>query len=382
MSERPDPDKRPFWFTGAISTGVYWFLGVALPFLPFLISWTVAERSGPTVDIKIPEPNVSHYTSVFLGSEVSWILFPFCLYSLVCFALILARWPLGRFFALRFGVYTGVILGTQYSIALVWAISADSRFGGHLAIAISVIVALAILGALFVLHQWFRSKWRATYRIVVASIIGLGFVGLLVGVGSQYFSGFGSGEAFGAALIGALVTGLFVSPPAVVICYGAMSWQLLRSSRSVRPAIAAIPWAFWTGGYAAALVYSIRRTVEVYDTLPTTACYVATAAASGHPRIVGSQLVGNFPVNDQLRLFKLFEIVARELHPDFHVRLRRIYDWLGPRLASVIRRQQLLADVAYFGLKPFEWGARVFLAMRTPGVLPLAAQIYRESKDR
>jgi len=122
----------------------------------------------------------------------------------------------------------------------------------------------------------------------------------------------------------------------------------------------------WLGVWFAAWRLSVIVMLEKYMQLPTQPpqrCYVATAAARGHARFVGSTFVVShdgtrIAVNAQLRYLKAAELMLLCAAPRCHRQVRRIYDFIGPRIAARLSHP-LLADAAYVTLKPAEWGARV-----------------------
>ena len=141
----------------------------------------------------------------------------------------------------------------------------------------------------------------------------------------------------------------------------------------------------WLGTYAVAWRYDILKMFELYAALPPQPppdCYIATAAAQGHPRVVGSQTVHrvdgkSMQVNGQLQVLKFAELALLAVNPRWHTALRRIYDVVGKSLARRIH-SPFLADIAYLLLKPFEWLARWLLKMIVPDVDALTEKIYTE----
>lgn len=105
-----------------------------------------------------------------------------------------------------------------------------------------------------------------------------------------------------------------------------------------------------------------------YQTPPND-CFVVTAAARGHARVVRpiawewrrGILV---PVNEQLRALRRFEARWREASPRSHSIMRRIYGVVGPVIASRLT-SPWSCDVMYLALKPVEILARVAVAART-----------------
>jgi hypothetical protein len=125
----------------------------------------------------------------------------------------------------------------------------------------------------------------------------------------------------------------------------------------------------WLAAYFAAWRFAVHSAVKAYAALPVDppnhACYIATAAAAGHPRLVRSYEIVTASgemrrINSQLATLKCGELALRQSLPRVHHVLRRIYDRVGPPLARRIRNPWL-ADIAYLTLKPLEWMTRVFL---------------------
>jgi hypothetical protein len=104
--------------------------------------------------------------------------------------------------------------------------------------------------------------------------------------------------------------------------------------------------------------------LEAYAQLPTENpgnCYIASAAAYGHPALVGSEPVattdgGTVRVNQQLRVLKATELAMFVIAPPLHRLSRRIYNCLGPVAAHRLTNPHL-ADLAYLVLKPAEWAS-------------------------
>ena len=95
--------------------------------------------------------------------------------------------------------------------------------------------------------------------------------------------------------------------------------------------------------------------LEEYSRLPTappSGCFVCTAVAGGHRRVVrGEEFLGAngsaYRVNDQLRVLKALELLLMSVSPQGHLACRWVYDRLGPRLATMLVHP-LLADMGYF----------------------------------
>jgi len=140
--------------------------------------------------------------------------------------------------------------------------------------------------------------------------------------------------------------------------------------------------AAWLAAYAGAWRIAWTTMLQQYAALPKSppSCYIATAAARGHPWLVrAEQRFGPdgraYRVNDQMRYLKAGELLLAVTCPSLHRLCRTIYDRLGPRLAACLVHP-LLADAAYMALKPAEWLCRLLIAMLLPGWADLVRRMY------
>ncbi len=170
------------------------------------------------------------------------------------------------------------------------------------------------------------------------------------------------------------------------ICFAAAvhrSLRLRRSSATLEPppsqsqspspspttaaasAATGVVAAGWLVGYGVAWRQAANKAVQLYEELPVEqpTCWVATAAATGHRRVVGSSTAiaadgTPFVITGQLQSLKLAEIVIAAVAPTSHRRLRSHYDRWGRRVASRLSTP-VRADLAYAALKPAEWFGRL-----------------------
>jgi hypothetical protein len=161
-----------------------------------------------------------------------------------------------------------------------------------------------------------------------------------------------------------LFFGMLAGPAWSLAAYGAMWVRLRRERIDERPPMGRA-LAVWLAGFVAALAHALVEAGRLYRELPEhppPSCYVATAAAQGHPRIVRSWRAGGRRVNEQLIRLKALELALARTAPRLHAAARAAYDRVGPVLAARIRHP-LAADLAYLSLKPAEWAARALLAL-------------------
>lgn len=329
--------------------GGWWKLlyGLCFSVLPALLFWGTKFllpfwQSG----------RLSDYIALSLLSKASWVFYPLIIYSSGCYlTLLIAPIRYAEKRVVRLGIYTGTLLAFQYSI---------------LTLLFNPTAAVLMWGAPFVwvfLYRLSIKKWKteAVYKAFFVITITLLFF-----AGSASF---------------------------ILVAFSAPFWCFLLAFR-------ASVWLFknyetkltlqhgfgfitWIVVYIAAWRYDILKMFELYATLPTKPppdCYIATAAARGHPQFVHSKTVQcadgkSMQVNGQLQVLKCLELALMAINPRLHKFLRRIYDVLGRSLACGIYNP-FVADVAYLLLKPFEWLAELSLKTIISDIDSISKEIY------
>lgn len=303
------------------------------------------------------------YVILLLQPEASLLFFILLAYSVVCYLLLLAE-PVhfSRFFPVQFGIYTGTLLALQYSIiSLVWSFASLLYF----IVLIWIIPFVLIFLYRLALKRWAREK-------VNMSLCVLAFVGIAIGV-------FWTGEVFSLGLAGLIMASPFWL---FVIALRAAIW-LFRNHETKFTLPHGLGVTAWLTGYIVAWRYDILKMYELYAALPTQPppdCYIATAAAHGHPQFVRSQMVKrkngvSLHVNSQLQTLKFAELGLMAVNPRLHAMLRKIYDTVGKFMANRMQHP-VAADAAYLFLKPCEWCVVLVLKWIVPEVRSLSGKLY------
>jgi hypothetical protein len=352
---------------------------------------------GPPEEPQWQSGKFEDYAWLLLGGSRTWIFYPFLIYPVTCLLITVLRpQTASRYFLVRFGVYSGVVLAVQYVYVLGAAMQEVEDLNGWKSIATIalgiplfslVAVALPVV-AWFLLCGAIR-LWQSAPEILVmvACIsVGLGLVATVVVAAATDMSlDMLLMMPFGLFFL--LILGSFAAAPtwaaAVYTMQSIWLWRLRRGRFQLRlwQALAIFTWiAAYLAAWRAAVVLMLQAYAEL-PTEPPGDCYIATAAARGHGRIVGSREVvcrdGSIRrVNLQLAYFKCGELALQATAPQLHGILRSVYDALGPRVARLLVHP-LIADAAYLALKPLEWPTRAVLAVLVGDVLPIARKMYR-----
>ena len=309
---------------------------------------------------------LSSYIVLFLFPEASlWFLFLLA-YSIMSYLLLLFRPSrFSRSFIVRMGIYTGVPLALQYSLLFV-GYSFDSF--------LYLIILIWVFPFVYSLtYRWAVSKWTVVQVNKVLFILTLGVLlaATLLTRGSAAF------------LVLAVLT---MAAPfwSFLLALRAAIW-LYKNYETKLTLPRGLGLTAWVGAYIAAWRFDILKMYELYAALPPQPppdCYIATAAARGHPRFVGSRTIlradgKSIQVNEQLQRLKCAELALLAIHPRWHKRLRKVYDKLGKPLAHRLHNP-FLADVAYLLLKPAEWLANSMVKIMIPEIESIAGEFYRK----
>ncbi|MBI5297341.1 MAG: hypothetical protein HY869_17825 [Chloroflexi bacterium] len=321
----------------------------------------------------------SSYVVLMLSPEASWIFAPLLGYSVLSLLFLLAapaKWA--QAFWVRLGIYSGALLALQFTALALLAL--EDTFW------LALLVWLAPLTAWPVL-RWLARKigvlWTSLGVLAVAAFLFLGYL-LFEAIRARSFP---PAYAFSTPFL-FLIGFLFASAPFwSLLIMGATGYRLLKHYETRFTRLRGVGILAWLGGFAATWSLSILRTLQLYSQLPTQPpdCYIATAAANGHPRLVGSREVtlpggAHMRVNAQLQRLKCAELALKAIAPRLHGVLRKLYDTLGRPLARRMTNP-FVADSAYLLLKPFEWLAISILYKLAPEAWTLTGKIFKGSSE-
>lgn len=310
----------------------------------------------------------SDHIALFLSPQASVFFLVLLAYSVISYILFL--WDETRYgekFIIRFGVYTGVILALQYSV-LSFMVFSTTTFSG-LVLIVACVLPFLIKG----IYAWFTKSWST--RLFWGIFTGVSVVALIV-------SGILMKNIVGPFFL--LIFMLCASAPfwSFFIAGQAALW-LFKYHESKYTLLRGLGGVAWISAYIFAMRFNILKMYELYAALPPQPpdCYIATAAAQGHPHIVRSQTVHlsngkRMQVNTQLQRLKCVELALMAATPKLHRLIRMAYDVVGRRLAAYLKNP-LLADVAYLLLLPVEWLSFLVLKPLIPEIEALSKKIYR-----
>lgn len=300
---------------------------------------------------------------IWLGWKATWIFYPFFLFGIVsstCLLLNPTRF-VDRYWV-RLGTYSGIALSLYFTIVVFVGIAFPiliSPFG----LALPFVFVLPILG----FYELEHSPWFRRPLLFTTPTLGLALLCVLVW-GSSFYKNWPSGNSV-LIYAGIPVGDTLICSP---FWYFLLFIYLLKRANGLSEIEVNSNWQngiriVWFTSFLSACTYSILKGRQIYDSLPEGGCFVATAAAKGHPRFVGSHIARTgsgeaVPITQQLIALKTFENLLQARRPRAHRALRFAYNRIGPPLAACIVHP-ILADIAYLLLKPAEWFARGFISV-------------------
>ena len=351
IKERPVSLPFPSGWLGRCLCGLF------ITIMPIISFWATDFIKPEWQDGKL-----SSYIALLLFPEASWLFFLLLGFSIISYWFLL--FSSNRFaesFTIRLGVYTGVALALHYSL-LVFIYSIDS--GSFILIPIWFFT---------ILFYYLATKKRTVPKIGNPWLWIILVSGLIIVVITR-----------GNLLLLAFLFLVMVAPLVSLLIALRIAFWLFEKYEAPKINVSrGLGITAWIITYAAAWRYDIIKMFELYSALPTKPpqdCYIATAAAQGHPRIVGSHLVHradglSMRVNGQLQHLKCAELALMAVSPRVHGVLRKIYDVVGRSLARRMTNP-FLADVAYLLLKPAEWFAIIVLKWIVPEIEALSRRMY------
>ena len=321
------------------------------------------------IDVMKPDwqsGKVSDYINLFLLPKASLLFFPLLTYSIICYLLLL--YDTDRFaksFFVRFGIYSGVFLALQYSILTIFALEVSPY---------SILVLLVYFSPVLITkaYRWLIAKWDAALIGKIA--LGAGIVVMIVCMLIW-------GNVLSPFVLLIFIIGI-ASPFWSFMLAGQLALWLLKNYESKFTLLRGLGLVAWLASYIYALRFNILKMYELYAALPPQPpdCYIATAAAKGHPQIVRSKTIrlenGNLiKVNSQLQHLKCLELAILAIAPKLHHWIRRVYDVVGRKLAVHIKNS-FLADIAFLILVPVEWISLLVLKLLIPEIQIISKKFY------
>jgi hypothetical protein len=375
----PDPKNQRTTLWKVLFRLIFAFGGVVWPIVCFSFS-TFAHAPGP----EWQSNQWCDKVAMILWGSVGWPFFPLCLWAIagMVAAVISPAWA-ARFAAFRWAVYSGIPLSIFYMAILAIALAQPPNGSVAInALEVAGCVLVGIIGAALV-TALIALAWWATFRVRdLRKFLWWGMVSAgVLAIGATVDAVLGHQAIVGLLVVPLAILLLPGAPSLALAAYGVMAFRLWRLAATQHTshggaALAAIAWCA-SGSTAWTLAATLA--VKEYAKLPTNppSCYIATAAARGHPWLVRSRQISFdgilCPINDQLRYCKGFELILSATFPLVHRLLRWTYNFAGPKLAAILYTR-LLADATYLLLKPAEWLA--CLAVHLAGVENDVRQLY------
>ncbi len=352
--------SEPFGLGAAMH---YATVGIVLPCIGLL--WGIESKpdwqSGMLRD----------HARLFMLPNVTWPFWPLFAFAFSALAVLVSDIPRhSRSRWVRIGLVLGIVLGAQFTIIQWCAMGIGLTLSFLPGICIGATVIL--WGELASSGDRSSSDWKVGKALDLTVLGSVTLIVLFLLVWGVFFIAYPSPED--DAQVGSPFLFLLVGWPTALLVTCTMARARARISVALHeqgraPKVSVNVALGLLASYATAWAFAISRELAEYDRLPIQPppddCYVANAACRGHRAWVRSEWVEPadrppFLVNPQLRTLKTGELVLRAVMPCVHKALRRVYDSIGPRLATRIR-SAWLADIAYAVLVPVTLVTRAVL---------------------
>lgn len=354
MSGGALPDGRGSdWSNGLLRRpGMLAFVGLAGALLPILSLVAVACGVSATIDNPWQSGELRDYAALFLRYPTLLCFLPLIIYSVACLVSWLFAPASVRFVSVRLGIYSGVVMSLMF-FGFVFVTTGPVTLGAAGIATIPVVILWLMLKRCW--KAW--CAWRIfSLRQLLALITGCAVVASLARF-MQPFDLIPFLALCSLVLLGAGPTWNAVAYFLVAIhvsCRRRDPAQTLKWSLK--------SFACWTallGTWMATWKHATETLLAEYAALPTRDpnCFVSSAAARGHPRLVGRTPGGTPVATPQMCRLKLLELALLAAAPKTHGLARAAYNRIGPPIAARVRHNVWLADLAYLSLKPAEWSA-------------------------
>lgn len=361
-----DPFGMTFPFTLNLKIR-YVLTGVILP-----ATNVVGAISGMEIGVHTPwqSGRFADYHAVFMSGFPLAFFLPVFLFSMAGLIVVVLRPNLRKDSWVRVSLVGGAIASTVHMICLL------PLAGLIFPLVAAVIAAPCLAFLIWVLLQipWsnirrFGIRHIIVLTSVVACMVGLfRFTELLSAISPIVYGSFlwcfVGASALNAMTYVRLAAAVEIDNLFEVYNHSKVDNQSLSREDSPRWPRAMVSMAgAWLVVYVGTWVLAVRQTLVDYEKLPTSDpnCYVSSAAAHGHAALVGSfedvHDGSSIVINRQMQEMKCLELAFAVTSPKAHRLVRRVYNFVGPKLAWVCRRNTWFADVSFLMLKPVEWMA-------------------------
>jgi hypothetical protein len=318
------------------------------------------------------------YIAFIPDGRAGYAFYPLLVYSMAALCAFAARPDLSRMLAVRLGLMTGIVLALQYTLIQALAMGNPNDLQFLIPLAVGLVCNLLPLAIVKLLEFILRRMSLRQGGVAVIMVTAIAITAVGAGVLAFHRDWLGIAAFTLLAFAPAWCAGVYARATMA-------ARRLFRESGEDRPhrrnMIGA--WLAWLIGFGVAWKWSITNAIALYATLPASrpGCYIATAAATGHPLLVKSSETAAadgtiYRANGQLRRVKCVEIALATICPTVHRAIRTIYDFLGPPLARFIGLHPLLADLAFLTLTPIERTTYGLLVASIPEIRAVARQLY------
>lgn len=333
---------------------IIFFIGIMLPVFVFWFSGALAPESKAAADYKWLSLLI--YTKIVLLPIVLWAIISFFFTNVVII-------HEDKFKKIRvFGLYAGAITAVTSLLILL------ANFDGDPIWHIFLIYILNILSFLIIkqISKWRDQKtvstkpriqinWHLVSIFLASLIFALAIVfWIFISITNISYTVNKILEVTRTINSVIFIIAAIISP-SIVIAWYTHSASRLNKSEIPTKKILTIDTILHAPFVLAAIIWA----ENMYNSLPEqkSDCFIVTATCRTNQRYIShTQLLdSNEKIPTQLLYMKSFEFLWKNTFPRSHAQFRRLYDIIGPKIASQINKHPIRAVICYFFLKPIEW---------------------------
>lgn len=354
---------------------------------PMICLTAIGTGFGPTFEAPWQSGRLDHYIVVLTTRPTIFVFWPLLFFSFFC----LSRWcfnPLKQnSFWIQIGLVTGAIQALVFSILLSFT---AGPLGQIMALFVGPLLALIVfLIGLAIRKKLVARRFTIKYLIGLTTLIavplaliraaGVTSTSIVQGIYVYFFLGL-------LFIIGSATTLGFIT--FCRACFASF-FIVKQNGRPTELIPQVLVWFAWLGAYGFTWKTALDLMMVEYSKLPKTDpnCFVSSAAANGHPKLVGSfelaptqigKVTGK--INKQMQRLKFLEFALATSLPSIHRVIRRFYNRFGPGVAHVCQANIWISDLTFLFLKPLEWiaiGIQVSLGVSSRSIEHIYTQPNR-----
>ncbi len=338
----------------------FFITGVVLPAICFLVAFFDFET---TPDQPWQSGKAEHYFAMLITWPGFAPVLPILGFSAAAMATWCFRPSTDHYRWVRIGLYGGVVLAVQFFLCVLLT----SQFTTIMSAAFAIPVLAAVVYLISKSGKWMK-RFTIRHLLILTTLVA---VVIAVLISSELLTS--PTDLLFLAAIGIFF--LLVATPTMNLLSFVRASMMATQNAQLRSAanqdaklndpMGITMIVAWFVAWGISWKLAVDVMLIEYAKLPVTDpnCYVSSAAANGHRRLVGSKNRNGCVINQQMQRLKFLEFALSATSPRLHRLVRQIYNQIGPPLARACALNRWFSDATFLLLKPLEWTAEILRAI-------------------